>query len=154
MTLLTVHSLRIKNYGVDAENLDSIVHKGDNGLLLQFTYARLVSLRRRNQHLIAENLQDVNVNTDLLTGPLVHRLAFILAKYPDVIRTTVATNEPCKVVNFCFELCHSIRPLLNTAVTRGKQTEATATAHLFMLGCAEKVLKSAMELLTLRPQEM
>ncbi|KAF4571631.1 class-I aminoacyl-tRNA synthetase family protein [Pleurotus pulmonarius] len=145
---------KIKNYGVDAENLDSIVHKGDNGLLLQFTYARLVALRRRNRHLIPENLQDVNVNTDLLTGPLVHRLAFILAKYPDVIRTTVATNEPCKVVNFCFELCHSIKPLLNTADTRGKQTEATATAHLFMLGCAEKVLKSAMELLTLRPQEM
>lgn len=151
MTPLTVQLLRIKDYGVDAENIDSVVHKGDNGLLLQFIYARLVSLRRRNQYLIPVNPQDVN--TDLLTGPLVHRLVFLLGKYPDVIRTTVATNEPCKVVNFCFELCHAIRPLLNTAEARGKEREATSTAHLLMFGCAEKVLKSAMELLTLRPQK-
>ncbi|KAG9224527.1 hypothetical protein PLEOSDRAFT_1058361 [Pleurotus ostreatus PC15] len=144
---------KIKNYGVDAENLESIVHKGDNGLLLQLVYSRLVALRRRNRHLLPVNPQ--GVDTNLLTGPLVHRLVFLLGKYPDIIHTTIATNEPCKVVNFCFELCHAIRRLLNTAGTRGNESEATATAtaQLFMFGCAEKVLKSAMELLTLRPQE-
>ncbi|KAF9493114.1 arginyl-tRNA synthetase [Pleurotus eryngii] len=142
---------KIRNYGVDAENIESVVHKGDNGLLLQFVYARLVSLRRRNQHLLPVNPKDVDTN--LLTGPLVHRLGFLLGKYPDIIRTTITTNEPCKVVNYCFELCHAITRLLNTAGTRGKESEATARARLFMFGCAEKVLKSAMELLTLRPQE-
>ncbi|KAJ8489020.1 hypothetical protein ONZ45_g13735 [Pleurotus djamor] len=148
---------RIRDYAADWSHPEVYLPSGtklarDNGLFIQFTYARLVSLRRRNADLLI-NINPEAIDTSLLIGDDVHRLIFLLGKYPDVIDAALATHQPCKIVHFAFDLCKSVRRLWKSAPVFQEKDQELARARMFMFDCALKVLKSAMELLTLRPQE-
>ena len=76
---------------------------GDTGAYLQYAHARLCSVERRVTEQVVLHTDPSQINTDLLTEPKARELVYLLATYPDVVRTTLKTLEPSTIVSFCFK---------------------------------------------------
>ncbi|TFK33140.1 arginyl-tRNA synthetase [Crucibulum laeve] len=140
---------RIKNYPYRQQRMEA--YRGDRGPYLQYTYARLSSIRRRNEHLLP--LDPSFLQLSYLCEPGVHRLLFLLGTLPHVIRTTQKNHQPCEVVTFCFRLSRAVMGLWKTLRVAGEPDLEKARARLWLFECTREVLGSAMRLLTLRPLE-
>ncbi|KAL0953311.1 hypothetical protein HGRIS_004559 [Hohenbuehelia grisea] len=150
VTALKVQDLsakRIKNYTFTPGRIE-----GCNGVYLQFTYARLAGIRRRNERLLRD-LDVHHIDLSCLDSPDVHHLVFLLATYPEVTVRTYQTHQPCTIVKFCFSVCRAVMRVYETTRVHGEPDLARAQARLLLFECTRQLLHSAMTLLTLRPLE-
>lgn len=81
--------------------------EGDTGAYLQYAHVRLCSVERRVAEQVILRSDRSQINTDLLTEPKAREIIYLLATYPDVVRTTFKTLEPSTVVSFCFKFVFS-----------------------------------------------
>lgn len=126
--------------------------EGDTGPYLQYAHVRLASIERKNPELLPLP-QPAAINTDLLTEQSARDVVFLLASYPDVVKTALKTHEPSTVVTFAFRLSHAISSAWEAVIVKGEQDIEKARARMWLYVCARDVLAAAMRLLTLRPLE-
>ncbi|KAJ2704945.1 arginyl-tRNA synthetase, partial [Coemansia spiralis] len=136
-------SKRIKDYDFNWDRMLSA--EGDTGPYLQYTHARLCSLKHRTGIKI-----NPDANVSLLTEDATHRIITLVACYPDVLAAAIASLEPCTVVQYLFKLCHAISSAWSTIKVLG-QPDDVAEARMLMYWCARTVLDSGLTLLGLTP---
>jgi len=141
---------RINDYTYNEERMLSI--EGDTGPYLQYAHARLTSLKAKNIDLHRSKPEDVTLDS-LAPMPHAREIAFLLGKYPDVVRTAMKTHEPSGVVTYAFQLSHAISSAWETVIVKGEEDEEKAGARLFLYERARDVLGGAMRLLSIRPLE-
>jgi len=137
-----IQNRRINNYPLGWARVRSF--KGDTGPNLQYAHVRLVSIRRKNPHLLPLPPPS-QIETDSLAGmPHVREIVFLLGTYPDMIKTALWTQEVSGVVTFAFRLSHAIASAWETVVVSGEEDEGKARARMWLYECARKVLAAAM----------
>ncbi|KIY70286.1 arginyl-tRNA synthetase [Cylindrobasidium torrendii FP15055 ss-10] len=142
---------RINNYTFNWDRMLSF--EGDTGPYLQYAYVRLVSIGRKNPHLLPlPKPADIDIET-LVQSQHARDIVFLLGSYPDVVKTALKTHEPSGVVTFAFRLAHAISSAWETVVVKGEEDIEKARARMWMYESARDVLGQAMRLLSLRPLE-
>lgn len=81
--------------------------EGDTGVYLQYAHVRLASMERKNPNVVLPEDTSL-VQTDLLAEDRAHDIVYLLALYPDVVRTAYNLSEPSTIVTFAFKLAHAI----------------------------------------------
>ncbi|KAG6804704.1 hypothetical protein H0H87_006380, partial [Tephrocybe sp. NHM501043] len=76
--------------------------KGDTGAYLQYAHVRLSSIPRKVALALVLRTDSILIDTFLLIEPKARELVFLLASYPDVLKTALKTNEPFNIVSYCF----------------------------------------------------
>ncbi|KDQ13808.1 hypothetical protein BOTBODRAFT_133052 [Botryobasidium botryosum FD-172 SS1] len=153
MTAVKVQDMqakRIISYDFDLNRMTSF--EGDTGPYLQYAHVRLCSLERTVAPELVLPSSVSEIDTSLLTEPKARDIVLLLASYPDVVRSSFETREPCTVVKFCFRLSHLISSAWESLIVKGREREL-ALARLYLYLCARDVLASAMRLLSLVPLE-
>lgn len=91
---------RINSYAFDTIRMTAI--EGDTGAYLQYTHTRLCSVERKVAQAVSPCQNSWEVDTDLLTEPKAREITFVLACYPEVVRTAFNVSEPSTIVSYCF----------------------------------------------------
>lgn len=127
--------------------------EGDTGPYLQYAHVRLVSIGRKNPHLLPlPPPSQIDIST-LIASSHAREIAFLLGTYPDVVKTALKTHEPSGVVTFAFRLSHAISSAWETVVVKGEEDEEKARARMWLYESARNVLATSMRLLSIRPLE-
>ncbi|CCJ30246.1 unnamed protein product [Pneumocystis jirovecii] len=140
-------SKRINNYSFLWSRILSF--EGDTGPYLQYAHSRLASIIRHS-NISIENIKKAELNC--LTESNAIDLIRVLAKYPDVINTTIRTLEPSTIITYLFKLTHIISGCYDILWVMN-QPENIATARLSLYLACKKVLNNGMRLLGLTPLE-
>lgn len=145
---------RINNYNFDWNRMFSF--EGDTGPYLQYNHVRLCSMERTNAEdglvLPREDLDPATMHTERLNVPEAIELVWLLASWPDVVRTASRDHQASTVVTFCFKLTHAISSAWEKLIVKG-QDKDDALVRLWLYRCAKDVLGSALRLLTVTPLE-
>lgn len=157
MTAIKIQDMagkRINNYTFDWKRMFSF--EGDTGPYLQYNHVRLCSMERTNAEdglvLPKEDLDVSAMNTDHLVTPEALEIVWLLAQWPDVVRTASRDHQASTVVTFCFKLTHAISSAWEKLIVKG-QAKDDALVRLWLYRCAKDVLGSALRLLTITPLE-
>ncbi|WFC96019.1 arginine--tRNA ligase [Malassezia brasiliensis] len=145
---------RINNYHFDWNRMFSF--EGDTGPYLQYNHVRLCSMQRTNAQdglvLPTEDLDVSTMRTERLTGKEAHEIVWLLATWPDVVRTVSRDHQASTIVTFCFKLTHAISSAWEKLIVKGQDRD-DALVRLWLYRCAKDVLGSALRLLTITPLE-
>ncbi|WFD19203.1 arginine--tRNA ligase [Malassezia caprae] len=157
MTAIKIQDMagkRINNYTFDWKRMFSF--EGDTGPYLQYNHVRLCSMERTNAEdglvLPKEDLDVSAMHTDQLITPEALEIVWLLAQWPDVVRTASRDHQASTVVTFCFKLTHAISSAWEKLIVKG-QAKEDALVRLWLYRCAKDVLGSALRLLTITPLE-
>lgn len=149
----------VNGYNFDMEKMTSF--EGDTGPYLQYSHARLCSIKRKAGVPDAELL-----NADfspLVTAKEGVQLIRALAQWPDVFLNTYKTNEPVTVLTYLFKMTHLLSSCYD-AIDRSNKNAKTLSvmyaespekkvALMAMYEAARIVLNNGMTLLGLSPVE-
>ncbi|KAG5513657.1 hypothetical protein PMAC_000695 [Pneumocystis sp. 'macacae'] len=140
-------SKRINNYSFVWSRILSF--EGDTGPYLQYAHSRLASIIRHS-NIPIENIKEAGL--DCLVELVAIDLIRILARYPDIINTTMKTLEPSTIITYLFKVAHVVSSCYDTLWVMN-QPENIATARLSLYIACKKVLNNGMRLLGLTPLE-
>lgn len=145
---------RINNYTFDWNRMFSF--EGDTGPYLQYNHVRLCSMQRTNAQdglvLPAEDLDVSTMHTERLTEKEALEIVWLLATWPDVVKTVSRDHQASTIVTFCFKLTHAISSAWEKVIVKGQDRD-DALVRLWLYRCAKDVLGSALRLLTITPLE-
>ncbi|WFD27128.1 arginine--tRNA ligase [Malassezia nana] len=157
MTAIKIQDMagkRINNYTFDWKRMFSF--EGDTGPYLQYNHVRLCSMERTNAEdglvLPKEDLDMESMQTDHLVTPEALEILWLLAQWPDVVRTASRDHQASTIVTFCFKLTHAISSAWEKLIVKG-QAKEDALVRLWLYRCAKDVLGSALRILTITPLE-
>lgn len=139
---------RIKDYEFNWKRILSF--QGATGPYLQFTHARLCSIERKAADVGV--LVNPEADVTLLTEDQAHEVISFVSRYPDILASTMASLEPCTVVQYLFELTHAVSAALEPIWVHNQPREI-AEARLLMYWSARVVLGNALRLIGLEPVE-
>lgn len=142
---------RINNYTFNWDRMLSF--EGDTGPYLQYAHVRLASIERKNPHLIPLPPASTIDTSSLSSSSQARDIVYLLASYPDVIKTALKTHEPSGVVTFAFRLSHAISSAWEILIVKGEDDLEKARARMLLYLAARDVLGQAMRLLTIKPLE-
>ncbi|KAL6064477.1 arginyl-tRNA synthetase [Balamuthia mandrillaris] len=140
---------RIKDYHFNLER--ATASEGDTGPYLQYAHARLASVERKCAE---KDGTTVNPDADLslLTEKEAHDLILKLARYPAAIKAAFEQTEPCTLVTYLMDLCHSISACHRELWIIGRE-KPLAEARMLLFSAARVTLANGMRLLGLDPLE-
>ena len=145
---------RINNYTFDWSRMFSF--EGDTGPYLQYNHVRLCSMQRTNAEdglvLPTADLDVSAMHTERLTGKEALEIVWLLATWPDVVKTVSRDHQASTIVTFCFKLTHAISSAWEKLIVKGQDRD-DALVRLWLYRCAKDVLGSALRLLTITPLE-
>lgn len=157
MTAIKIQDMagkRINNYTFDWKRMFSF--EGDTGPYLQYNHVRLCSMERMNAEdglvLPKENLDFETMRTERLHVPEALEIVWLLAQWPDVVRTASRDHQASTIVTFCFKLTHAISSAWEKLIVKNQERD-DALVRLWLYRCAKDVLSSALRLLTVTPLE-
>lgn len=134
---------RVKDYGFNLERATAA--EGDTGPYLQYAHARLSSMERKNDVKISDA-----INFQLLNDKEALDLMMKLARLPEVVRRTSEENEPCTLVTYLMDLCHSISAAHRVLWVMGREQDV-AEARMLLFWAARKTLENGLKILGLAP---
>lgn len=148
----------VNGYNFDMEKMTSF--EGDTGPYLQYSHARLCSIKRK------ANVSDeelVKADFSLITAKEGVQLIRSLAQWPDVFLNTYKTSEPVTVLTYLFKMTHLLSSCYD-AIDRNNKNAKTLSvmyaespekkvALMAMYEAARIVLNNGMQLLGLTPVE-
>ncbi|XP_039388807.1 probable arginine--tRNA ligase, mitochondrial isoform X4 [Mauremys reevesii] len=119
--------------------------RGDTGVFLQYTHARLHSLEQ-----MYRNGQSTDINTACLQDPQVISVLQHLLRYDEVLYKSSEDLQPKHIVSYLLTLSHLAAVAHKTLPVKGSAPElAQARLHLFQ--AARSVLANGMKLLGITP---
>uniref|UniRef100_A0A8C5WUU9 Probable arginine--tRNA ligase, mitochondrial n=1 Tax=Laticauda laticaudata TaxID=8630 RepID=A0A8C5WUU9_LATLA len=128
-------------------NWDHVLQsKGDTGVFLQYTHARLHSL----EEICGTVDQGTPVNTACLQDPLVISLLQHLLRYDEIIYQSSQDHQPKHIVNYLFKLSHLVSAAHRNLPVKGSPLEL-AQARLCLFHAVRSVLANGMKLLGITP---
>ncbi|PVU84762.1 hypothetical protein BB559_005156 [Furculomyces boomerangus] len=136
---------RVKDYVFDWNRMLSF--EGDTGPYLQYAHARLCSVERKAGFPV-----DLDVDFSILKEPEAIALIDTIARYPDLIVTTLSTLEPSNIVHYALKLSHAVSAAWESLWVIN-QAEDIAKARLLLYYSARVTLGNALRLLGLTPLE-
>ena len=148
----------VNGYNFDMQKMTSF--EGDTGPYLQYSHARLCSIKRK------ANVSDndlLHADLDLVTAKEGVQLIRSLAQWPDVFLNTYKTSEPVTVLTYLFKMTHLLSSCYD-AIDRNNKNAKTLSvmyaespekkiALMAMYESARIVLNNGMRLLGLEPVE-
>ncbi|WFD44422.1 arginine--tRNA ligase [Malassezia psittaci] len=145
---------RINNYTFDWNRMFSF--EGDTGPYLQYNHVRLCSMQRNNAQdglvLPIEDLDVSTMHTERLDAKEAIEIVWLLASWPEVVKTASRDHQASTVVTYCFKLTHAISSAWEKLIVKGQDRD-DALVRLWLFRCAKDVLGSALRLLTITPLE-
>ncbi|CAK1365298.1 unnamed protein product [Cercospora beticola] len=146
----------VNGYNFDLEKMCSF--EGDTGPYLQYSHARLCSIKRKAEVSEEEMLK---ADLSLITAKEGVSLIRSLAQWPDVFLNTYKTQEPVTVLTYLFKMTHLLSSCYD-AVDRSNKNAKTLSvmyaespekkiALMAMYEAARIVLNNGMQLLGLSP---
>ncbi|XP_006792690.1 probable arginine--tRNA ligase, mitochondrial [Neolamprologus brichardi] len=119
--------------------------QGDTGVFLQYTHARLCSLKQTNKGVEAVAFDPSLLSEQTCTAILQH-----LLRYDEVLYQSAQDLQPKHLVNFLLKLCHLIASAHRELPVKGSP-EAVAQARLRLFSGACSVLANGMRILGITP---
>ncbi|KAI7863591.1 arginyl-tRNA synthetase [Spinellus fusiger] len=136
---------RIKNYTFSWDRM--IDARGDTGVFLQYTHARVCGIERKNS---------VRLTTDCNFGLLKEKEAFELAQmishFPEVVQNSFDALEPSTLISYLFKLAHLTSQSNYTMRVKGMDTPL-AEARLLLFWAAKTTLRNGLRLVGIEPLE-
>ncbi|KAF2163375.1 hypothetical protein M409DRAFT_26412 [Zasmidium cellare ATCC 36951] len=148
----------VNGYNFDMAKMTSF--EGDTGPYLQYSHARLCSIKRKA---IVSEEEMLNADLSLITAKEGVQLIRSLAQWPDVFLNTYKTSEPVTVLTYLFKMTHLLSSCYD-AIDRNNKNAKTLSvmyaespekkvALMAMYEAARIVLNNGMQLLGLTPVE-
>ncbi|CAI5684098.1 unnamed protein product [Oreochromis niloticus] len=119
--------------------------QGDTGVFLQYTHARLCSLKQTKKGVEAVAFDPSLLSEQTCTAILQH-----LLRYDEVLYQSAQDLQPKHLVNFLLKLCHLIASAHRDLPVKGSP-EAVAQARLRLFSGACSVLANGMRILGITP---
>ncbi|KAM6467089.1 putative arginine--tRNA ligase, mitochondrial [Liasis olivaceus] len=128
-------------------NWDHVLQsKGDTGVFLQYTHARLHSL----EEICGTVHQGTPMNTACLQDPLAISLLQHLLRYDEILYQSSQDLQPKHIVNYLFKLSHLVSAAHKNLHVKGSALEL-AQARLCLFHAARSVLANGLKLLGITP---
>lgn len=148
---------RGKDYKFDWEKV--LCSKGDSGIKLQYTHARLTSLLIKMAFLNNnEELRDPYTNRlteskffETLIEQEAIDLIYHISIFDEIIKNAYDQLEPCMLVNYLFRLCNVTSKALKSLGVKNAPNEQTAYERLALFAAARGTLRKGIKLLGLKP---
>jgi arginyl-tRNA synthetase len=140
---------RIKDYPFVWDSV--LAAEGDTGVYLQYTHARLASLLRKASA-AGVDLDASCALDQLLYDDVAMRITQRASRFPVVLASSAAQQEPCIIVNYLFDLCHDISFALTSLRVIGAEPDVSK-ARLALFKAAHVTLRCALVVLGIRPLE-
>ncbi|CAK4030330.1 Arginine--tRNA ligase, cytoplasmic [Lecanosticta acicola] len=148
----------VNGYNFDMKKMTSF--EGDTGPYLQYSHARLNSIKRKAG--ISEE-QLLEADLSLITAKEGIQLIRYLAQWPDVFLNTYKTSEPVTVLTYLFKMTHQLSSCYDAIDRENKnaktlsvmyaETPEKKVALMAMYEAARIALNNGMQLLGLTPVE-
>ncbi|XP_063168363.1 probable arginine--tRNA ligase, mitochondrial [Candoia aspera] len=128
-------------------NWDHVLQsKGDTGVFLQYTHARLHSL----EEICGPVNHGAPMNTACLQDPLAISLLQHLLRYDEIVYQSSQDLQPKHIVNYLFKLSHLVSAAHRNLPVKGSALEL-AQARLCLFHAARSVLANGLKLLGITP---
>ncbi|KAI7856611.1 arginyl-tRNA synthetase, partial [Circinella umbellata] len=121
--------------------------RGDTGVLLQYTYARMCGIERK-----ANTPVTIDCDYTLLKEREAFELVQQISLFPELVEASFKTLEPCTLVNYLFKLAHAISTANNRLRVKNMNPELAAS-RMLLFWAAKTTLSNGLSLLGLRPIE-
>jgi len=141
-------------------NWDKVLHsKGDSGIKLQYTHARLTSLLSK-MSLLSSTEEYENSLLEQLTeskcfDTLVEQeaidLLYNLSIFDEVVNKSYSQLEPCFLVNYLFRVCNATSKALKILGVQTAPNQQTADERLALFAAARANIRIGIKLLGLKP---
>jgi len=148
----------VNGYNFDMEKMTSF--EGDTGPYLQYSHARLCSIKRKAAIPEADLL---HADLSLITAREGVNLIRSIAQWPDVFLNTYKTNEPVTVLTYLFKMTHLLSSCYDAIDRNNKNAKTLSVVYaespekklalMAMYESARIVLNNGMRLLGLTPVE-
>ena len=144
---------RGKDYQFDWKQ--ALHSKGDSGIKLQYTHARLTSLLSKMLFINPDDTYNED-HLELLkesTGykTLVEKealdLVYSTAMFEEVIKSSYSELEPCILVNYLFRLCNTTSKALKTLEVKNASNLKIAHERMALFAASRAILRKGMHLL-------
>jgi arginyl-tRNA synthetase len=120
--------------------------EGDTGAYLQYTHARLCSMRDKNINVPLTT----EVDYSLLSEPSACNLVKYLSRWPDVVRQTSQSLEPCAITAYLFKLTHTISTAHKSLRVKD-QPLGLQRARMLLFESSRTVLANGLQMLGVAP---
>lgn len=137
---------RINNYPFDMNRMMSF--EGDTGPYLQYTHARLCSIKRKAGFTTEEI---TSADFSLLKEQHVIDSLRLMAQYPDVTQTAYKTLEPSTILTYLFKFTHQLSSGYDVVKVIGIEDREVSKARAAYYECARQVLNNGLTLLGITP---
>jgi arginyl-tRNA synthetase len=136
---------RIKDYAFNMARATTA--EGDTGPYLQYAHARLSSMQRKTDVKVSDE-----VDWTLLSEKEATDLVVKMARFPDVVKQSAESAEPCTLAGYLMDLCHSISAAHRVLWVMGRE-QNVAEARMLLFWAARKTLENGLKILGLTPLE-
>ena len=148
---------RGKDYQFDWKQ--ALHSKGDSGIKLQYTHARLTSLLSKMLFINPDNtyieyqlelLKESTGYTTLIEKEALE-LIYAIAIFEEVIKSSYSQLEPCILVNYLFRLCNTTSKALKTLEVKNASNLQIAHERMALFAASRAILRKGMHLLGITP---
>jgi len=120
---------------------ESIDFHGFTGPFIQYTYARIKSILRKNECQIVENISD-----EMLL-PLEKELIVLAEQYPAILEQACNEHNPSVIANYSFNLAKTFNSFYSEHSIAKAETEKKKMLRLKLALLTANIIKSSMQLL-------
>ncbi len=124
---------------------ESIDFNGNTGPFIQYTYARINSLRKKSAEQTSTSPQSFNLNLDM--NDKENDLIRILYRFPEVVKEAAETFNPSLVANYIYDLSKEYNQFYHEYSILKAETPDLVSFRLVLSECTGRVINFGMYLL-------
>lgn len=130
---------------------ESVDFQGNTGPFIQYTYARIQSILRKNTY----DLQGVQIDSSISFEGIEKELIKNLNQFPETIALAANQYSPALVANYTYQLVKTFNSFYQQLSILGEEDEHKKAFRLILAHNTAQVVENAMALLGIRvPQRM
>ena len=130
---------------------ESVDFQGNTGPFIQYTYARIQSILRKNTY----DLQGVQIDSSISFEGIEKELIKNLNQFPETIALAANQYSPALVANYTYQLVKTFNSFYQQLSILGEEDEYKKVFRLILAHNTAQVIENAMALLGIRvPQRM
>ncbi|KAI9271929.1 hypothetical protein BDA99DRAFT_501357 [Phascolomyces articulosus] len=136
---------RVKNYSFSYDRMTAA--RGYTGVYLQYTHARMCAIERKANTPITPDC-----DFSLLEEKEAFELALTVSQFPDIVKSSYQSMEPCVVVHYLFRLAH-VMGQANSTLRIKDADPKLAEARMLLFWAARTTLANGLKLIGINPLE-